>query len=1555
MAGSVPTELPNSAFVEELEVLKAIYDEDIKVLGSSSSQGEKCEFPLKVPQELEVKIDESCYLIFRVPEGYPAQKPEVKVKASSMNSILLEEDIKSQFKEKEDNYLYEAIELAKNWFCHNATDTYNNNNANNDKKSEKICKFFKEGKCRFGENCFNKHPGHEMSAHAAGLDAKSKPSTEKNEITKKSAMSERFPSADESLVSDSKKQSMKTATDVISRIQWDDDLPTEDFIVGYIDRFIGIVEKSFNSFSWEDIASVDYSTLAIPKHRIQYFKYKDTVIWDKRSRLDKVFGSTGNPKEIYDIIRDYKQKSSRTVEDSKKTDSLASANNADEDGDYTSSEDENECANQTESKHKRWTQKDRPNFFFCFKITNNLIKQKILSIQEEIVSCNSLLRDGCLKESEFHVTLCMVRLESDEEKEKAIAVLNTMQQILVCMLPTMRTLNLEKLGSFRGRVLHIQVQPDPVLSKFVNILLLKLKDAGLHPCGNRDPYCPHVTILKLSRAMCHSIPFRMIDPNYYQHHILDKFGTQAIEEVYLCSTRKQRTENGFYVDIGCKANSLLCLSDKLPNAVARTVSQLTKDSILTESEGDDLLQALLSEDEKQFETAVHHFEEIIAQNPVKSTRSHMVFIMRGLQGSGKSFVAKHYVENTQKIGDATFCVVCSADEYFERNGNKYGFNPSELADAHKHCRMKFINAVNEGAEIIVLDNTNSRKWEYQIFERIAKVCGYSTHIIEIACKDEGTVKKFIDRCQHKVDKEAVYRLWNQWEADYRAIVIDPMFGEQMNNLTFFDLVKSRKHSKSFAREVLYSGLFLDDASRVRLLNEYPPLHAKCTGNHMTFCYKPMREEIEHIEVGKTASVSVIGYICNDLLQVVAVKEVEEARCSMEVPHITISHSKKAAPHHAKLALQNKSLWQKPEKEILLTGKIGMQVSTDRKNSACITDSQMFKEYCREMDESKQLNDLLVQNTSKATEKVMAKPVLQLKAEDITSLYVFDFDSTLFKTPGPVTGRNQYLQITGERWPHKGWIGRPESLQWPLQIFPGPSFVDFKEHLGRAGSLTVLLTGRLQRTFAGVSTVLKEFGVHPELCLLKPDDDSEVSRNTPKVHSYKKDVVRRLLKEYPKIKEMKLWDDRQDNVDAFRTLRKEYKNVHFEIFKVSCKEDSGDRKPSATNLKVNEDEFNKSILQMIEDYGFGCSPSFDAAVKEGISFIEDAWLFCLELSKGAAPDVIQQFGSYPLMRSGDVDLCLLAPASLRPDECIFKLEAELLKRGVRYVHTAAGIRCPRLKLRLHYSNAAPVDFDIVFAPCLQDDFKKDKELQQIYENGENAVKLAVEGLLFLEKVRNCIKGKVSIEKFGKLVDLIIHYLKTKHLKGNAFHCVRTFHVVRSLAEMFSKTKDSYHSMGDLVRKSFEHLATVDAQHWQRICKEFVPEETIQQLVKSFISGSELVCQSEPSTALFASVQFPPGGHEVVSVTVSSHVKELQWRASVVVEAKLGTCIRKMISAGVDIVPGPSDYDGTISFAIPSDETSFRVAQHTLANLRSEGIFLANKKDLTLMIQIGNSSK
>ncbi|CAF1508920.1 unnamed protein product [Didymodactylos carnosus] len=104
-----------------------------------------------------------------------------------------------------------------------------------------------------------------------------------------------------------KKTSMKTADDVISRIQWDERLKKIYFRVGYIDRFLGLQEKPFTDFDFEiDLASVNdrcSTILAIPKHRIQYFKYQNEIIWDKETRTDNVFGSTGSQLTIYDIIQ----------------------------------------------------------------------------------------------------------------------------------------------------------------------------------------------------------------------------------------------------------------------------------------------------------------------------------------------------------------------------------------------------------------------------------------------------------------------------------------------------------------------------------------------------------------------------------------------------------------------------------------------------------------------------------------------------------------------------------------------------------------------------------------------------------------------------------------------------------------------------------------------------------------------------------------------------------------------------------------------------------------------------------------------------------------------------------------------------------------------------------------------------------------------------------------------------------------------------------------------------------------------------------------------------
>lgn len=216
--------------------------------------------------------------------------------------------------------IYNLIEEAKEWIKKLKLAEQMSSSQEEMKSPEDgatICKFFLEGKCRFGSKCFNKHE-ETTSSKDSVTDGSlySKMSGEEIEKLSTKAVAENKANGTSKSVKNSgnrrhereevegskKKPPMKTASDVISRIQWDEELSPKDFIVGYLDRFIGIVEKCFTDLSWEDLASVDHFVdLAIPRHRIQYFKYLGEIVWDKRERIDKVFGSTGSKETILDV------------------------------------------------------------------------------------------------------------------------------------------------------------------------------------------------------------------------------------------------------------------------------------------------------------------------------------------------------------------------------------------------------------------------------------------------------------------------------------------------------------------------------------------------------------------------------------------------------------------------------------------------------------------------------------------------------------------------------------------------------------------------------------------------------------------------------------------------------------------------------------------------------------------------------------------------------------------------------------------------------------------------------------------------------------------------------------------------------------------------------------------------------------------------------------------------------------------------------------------------------------------------------------------------------
>ncbi|KAK1896073.1 Leukocyte receptor cluster member 9 [Dissostichus eleginoides] len=164
--------------------------------------------------------------------------------------------------------------------------------AEQDENRVDVCRFFLMGKCHFGPRCRFSH-SNPSGDDSGSADQDDKQEGEKTEKHKKKVNKTRKPKYEPKEVN--KKPRMRTADEVISRILWDQSADGSEFVVGYVDRFLGVLERPFNDFNWDtDPCDCDYTVeLALPRHRIQYFTYRGHRVWDRHSRTDRVFGSTG--------------------------------------------------------------------------------------------------------------------------------------------------------------------------------------------------------------------------------------------------------------------------------------------------------------------------------------------------------------------------------------------------------------------------------------------------------------------------------------------------------------------------------------------------------------------------------------------------------------------------------------------------------------------------------------------------------------------------------------------------------------------------------------------------------------------------------------------------------------------------------------------------------------------------------------------------------------------------------------------------------------------------------------------------------------------------------------------------------------------------------------------------------------------------------------------------------------------------------------------------------------------------------------------------------------
>ena len=147
-------------------------------------------------------------------------------------------------------------------------------------------------------------------------------------------------------------------------------------------------------------------------------------------------------------------------------------------------------------------------------------------------------------------------------------------------------------------------------------------------------------------------------------------------------------------------------------------------------------------------------------------------------------------------------------------------------------------------------------------------------------------------------------------------------------------------------------------------------------------------------------------------------------------------------------------------------------------------------------------------------------------EKKTKLAIFDFDGTLINTPLPDEGKNLYQEKTGKKWPHKGWWSKPESLD--LDVFEMPTvdevIVDYILEAASKDTIIVMLTGRMQNLSDEVKKILDAHGLVFHEYHFNKGGSTEYA---------KMKTMDELLKKYPEVKQIKMWDDRDEHIPVFK--------------------------------------------------------------------------------------------------------------------------------------------------------------------------------------------------------------------------------------------------------------------------------------------------------------------------------------------------------------------------------------------------------------------------------------
>ncbi|XP_061849541.1 NEDD4-binding protein 2-like 2 isoform X2 [Colius striatus] len=153
---------------------------------------------------------------------------------------------------------------------------------------------------------------------------------------------------------------------------------------------------------------------------------------------------------------------------------------------------------------------------------------------------------------------------------------------------------------------------------------------------------------------------------------------------------------------------------------------------------------------------LHSFSSLQLPEERLSCSQKLLFILRGLPGSGKSTLSRVLLDQRHDG------IVLSTDDYF-RQQDGYTYNVAQLGDAHDWNQNRAKQAMEQGKSPVIIDNTNTQAWEMKPYVEVALEKGYRVEFYEPDTWWKFDPEELEKRNKHGVTREKIAQMLERYE------------------------------------------------------------------------------------------------------------------------------------------------------------------------------------------------------------------------------------------------------------------------------------------------------------------------------------------------------------------------------------------------------------------------------------------------------------------------------------------------------------------------------------------------------------------------------------------------------------------------------------------------------------------------------------------------------------------------------------------------------------------------------------------------------------------------